>query len=66
MHEEGFKNTAELNSYLISENRRLQEYLNSLPMSLIDMARSGELQPPQEISMCQLCLRHYKDEQEGQ
>ena len=43
MHEEGFRNTAKLHSYLISENRKLQEYLNSLPMSLADMAKSGEL-----------------------
>jgi hypothetical protein len=55
-HEEGFKNTAELHSYLISENRRLQEYLNSLPMSLADMIKSGKLQPPEEISMCQFAL----------
>ena len=65
MHEEGFKNTAELHSYLVSENRRLQEYLNSLPMSLVDLAKSGKLQPPQEISMCQFCLGHYRNEQEG-
>jgi hypothetical protein len=60
-----FKNTVELHSYLIDENRRLQEYLNSLPMSLVDMIKSGKLRPPQEINACQFCLRHYKNEQEG-
>ena len=52
MYEEGFKNTAEFHSYLISKNRRLQEYLNSLPMSLVDMAKSGKLRPPEEICVC--------------
>lgn len=52
MHEEEFRNTAKLHSYLISENRKLQEYLNSLPMSLADMVKSGELQPPKEICVC--------------
>lgn len=64
MHEEGFKNTAELHSYLISENRRLQEYLNSLPMSLVDMIKSGKLRLPEEISACQFCPMHYKNKQE--
>lgn len=52
MHEEGFKSTAELHSYLIAKNKRLQAYLNSLPMSLIDMAKSGKLRPPEEICVC--------------
>ena len=52
VHEEGFKNTAELHSYLISENRRLQEYLNSLPMSLADMMKNGKLRPLEEICIC--------------
>lgn len=64
MHEEGFKNTTELQSYLIVKNKRLQAYLNSLPMSLVDMVKSGKLQPPKEISTCQFCLE-YKNEQEG-
>lgn len=64
MHEEGFKNIVEFHSYLIAENKRLQAYLNSLPMSLVDMIKSGKLRPPQEISTCQFCLMHCKNEQE--
>lgn len=60
MNEEGFKNTAELHSYLIAEDKRLREYLDSLPMSLVDMVKSGKLQPPEEISMCQFCMRNCK------
>lgn len=65
MNEDGFKNTAEFHTYLIAENKRWQAYLNSLPMSLSDMVRSGELRPPEEICMCQFCPRHYRNEQEG-
>lgn len=63
MHEEGFKNTAEFHSYLIAKDKRLRAYLNSLPMSLIDMVRSGELRPPEKINTCQFCLR-LKNKQE--
>ena len=64
MHEEDFKTIVEFHSYLIAENKRLQAYLNSLPMSLIDMIKSGKLRPPEKISACQFCLMHHKNEQE--
>lgn len=65
MHEEEFKTMAEFHSYLIDENKRLQAYLNSLPMSLLDMMKSGKLRPPQKTSTCQFCFGPCKNEQEG-
>lgn len=55
-----------LDEELLAKNKRLQAYLNSLPMSLVDMIKSGKLRPPQKISTCQFCLGHYKNEQEAQ
>lgn len=65
MRKEDFKITTEYYSYLIAEDKRWRAYLNSLPMSLVDMVKSGKLRPPEKISMCQFCLRHYKNGQEG-
>ena len=37
---------------MIEEGIKLQAQLESQPKSLVEMVRSGELQPPQEINMC--------------
>ena len=50
---------------LKKKNKILRERLAMQSKSLVELVRSGELRPPEKISMCQFCLRHYKNEQEG-
>ncbi len=59
------KPSEEFYEELKKKNKIWRERLAMQPKSLIELVRSGELRPPQEISKCQFCLMHYKNEQEG-
>lgn len=59
------KPSEKLYEELKKKNKILRERLAMQPKSLNELVRSGELQPPQEISMCQFCFGPCKNEQEG-
>lgn len=55
----------ELHEELKKKDKIWRERLAMQSKSLVELVRSGELQLPQEISMCQFCLGNYNNEQEG-
>lgn len=54
------KPSEEFYEELKKKDKIWRERLAMQPKSLVELVRSGKLQPPEEISTCQFCLGHCK------